>query len=163
MPSLRSLVRVRERGMKIALATSSNQEDLATYGKIIGMEDLVDEASSSADAKASKPDADIFAAALEKSGMRPDQAWQRQQLERPAEIEIVGRYVLGDRRTLGVLAVAELDIGPEPPRPLADLEPGLGWACAAHGVSCKGVIPLMFLDGRSAGSGTAAAHCRRRP
>jgi HAD superfamily hydrolase (TIGR01509 family) len=72
--ALELLVRVRERGMKIALATSSNQEDLATYGKIIGMEDLVDEASSSADAKASKPDADIFAAALKKSGMRPDQA-----------------------------------------------------------------------------------------
>jgi len=68
------LVRVRERGMKIALATSSNQEDLATYGKIIDMEDLVDEASSSADAKASKPDADIFAVALKKSGMRPEQA-----------------------------------------------------------------------------------------
>ena len=38
------------------------------------MEDLVDEASSSADAKNSKPDPDIFAAALEKVKMRPEQA-----------------------------------------------------------------------------------------
>jgi HAD superfamily hydrolase (TIGR01509 family) len=38
------------------------------------MDDLVDEASSSADAKASKPEADIFAAALEKVKMRAEQA-----------------------------------------------------------------------------------------
>jgi phosphoglycolate phosphatase-like HAD superfamily hydrolase len=38
------------------------------------MEDLVDEASSSADAKASKPEADIFAAALQKLDMRTEQA-----------------------------------------------------------------------------------------
>jgi len=68
------LERVRATGMKIALATSSDPEDLSTYGKIIGMEDLVDEASSSGDAKASKPSADIFAAALGKVGMRPEQA-----------------------------------------------------------------------------------------
>jgi HAD superfamily hydrolase (TIGR01509 family) len=68
------LVRVRDSGMKIALATSSDEEDLATYGKILEMEDLVDEASSSADAKASKPAADIFAAALNKVGMKAEQA-----------------------------------------------------------------------------------------
>lgn len=68
------LVRVRESGMKIVLATSSDQEDLATYGKLLQMEDLVDEASSSADATASKPAADIFDAALKKVGMGPKQA-----------------------------------------------------------------------------------------
>jgi phosphoglycolate phosphatase-like HAD superfamily hydrolase len=60
--------------MKIALATSSEKADLAIYGKLVGMDDLVDEASSSADAKASKPEADIFAAALLKVDMRPEQA-----------------------------------------------------------------------------------------
>ncbi len=68
------LARVREAGKKIALATSSNQEDLGTYKKIVGMEDLIDEESSSADAKESKPEADIFAAALKKMGMEPKQA-----------------------------------------------------------------------------------------
>lgn len=68
------LVRVRQQGMKIALATSSNQEDLATYSEIIGMEDLVDEASSSADAKESKPDPDIFAAACRKIGISIEDA-----------------------------------------------------------------------------------------
>ena len=68
------LRRVRSVGMKIALATSSEKEDLAVYGNLVGMDDLVDEASSSADAKASKPDPDIFAAALKKVNMRPQQA-----------------------------------------------------------------------------------------
>lgn len=68
------LVKVREAGMKIALATSSDPEDLKTYGKIIGMEDLVDEASSKGDVSRSKPEPDIFAAALEKMGMEASQA-----------------------------------------------------------------------------------------
>ena len=68
------LLRVRNSGSKIAIATSSEKADLALYGKLVGMDDLVDEASSSADANASKPEADIFAAALQKVNMRPDQA-----------------------------------------------------------------------------------------
>lgn len=68
------LERVRKAGMKIALATSSDPEDLATFGRLLGMDDLVDEASSAGDAKRSKPAPDIFAAALEKVGMRSEQA-----------------------------------------------------------------------------------------
>jgi HAD superfamily hydrolase (TIGR01509 family) len=68
------LLRVKESGKKIALATSGDEEDLATYGRIVGMDDLIEKASSSADAKHSKPDPDIFAAALKKVGMRPEQA-----------------------------------------------------------------------------------------
>ncbi|KAA6463279.1 HAD family hydrolase [Acidobacteria bacterium AB60] len=68
------LENLTRRGMKIALATSSDPEDLPTYGKIVGMEDLVDEASSSGDAEASKPEPDIFSAALAKAGMKPEQA-----------------------------------------------------------------------------------------
>ena len=68
------LRRVRRAGMEIALATSSDQEDLSIYGKLVGMEDLVDAASSGDDAQNSKPAADIFAAALKKMNMRPEQA-----------------------------------------------------------------------------------------
>ena len=60
--------------MKIVIASSSDEEDLGTYGKIVNMEDLIDKASSSADAESSKPEGDIFAAALKKVGMQPDQA-----------------------------------------------------------------------------------------
>lgn len=68
------LLRVRVSGMKIALATSSDKADLAHYGELVGMDDLVHEASSSNDAKASKPDADIFVAALQKVNMEAKQA-----------------------------------------------------------------------------------------
>ena len=68
------LVRVRESGKKIALATSSDEQDVAIYKKIVGMDDLVEKSSSSADVKASKPEPDIFAAALKKVGMQAEQA-----------------------------------------------------------------------------------------
>jgi HAD superfamily hydrolase (TIGR01509 family) len=68
------LVRVKHNGRRIVLATSSEQSDLATYKKIVGMEDLVEEEASSKDAKASKPEPDIFAAALKKAGARADEA-----------------------------------------------------------------------------------------
>ncbi len=77
------LVRVRASGMKLVLATSSEEEDLAIYSRIIGggdkdadqgIDDLVHEAATSSDAKASKPEADIFAAALRKVNMKPEQA-----------------------------------------------------------------------------------------
>ena len=63
------LVRVRESGMRIALATSAGEEDLEFYGNLVGMNDLIEKASSSADAKQSKPEPDIFAAALKKVGL----------------------------------------------------------------------------------------------
>jgi HAD superfamily hydrolase (TIGR01509 family) len=68
------LVRVRESGLKIALATSSEPEDVKRYKQIVGMEDLIDDSSSKGDAKSSKPAPDIFEAALSKVGMTPEQA-----------------------------------------------------------------------------------------
>ncbi len=68
------LRRVRDGGIRIALATSSEPGDLETYGKIVGMEDLIEKAASSADAQTSKPAPDIFAAALKKAGVAADQA-----------------------------------------------------------------------------------------
>jgi HAD superfamily hydrolase (TIGR01509 family) len=68
------LVRVRESGKKIVLATSSKEEDVDTYKRIVGMEELIDEAATDADAKESKPEPDVFAAALRKVGLRADQA-----------------------------------------------------------------------------------------
>jgi beta-phosphoglucomutase-like phosphatase (HAD superfamily) len=44
-------VKVKESGIKIVLATSSDKEDVATYKQIIGIEDLVDEVASGSDAK----------------------------------------------------------------------------------------------------------------
>ena len=68
------LLRVKKSGIRIALATSSDQGDLAIYKRIVGMQDLVEEEATSADAKASKPEPDIFAAALKKAGVGAEQA-----------------------------------------------------------------------------------------
>jgi HAD superfamily hydrolase (TIGR01509 family) len=68
------LVRVKECGIKIALATSSDEADIAIYKRIVGMDDLVEQSATSDDAKESKPNPDIFAAALKKIGIRSNQA-----------------------------------------------------------------------------------------
>ena len=68
------LLRVKQSGRRIALATSSDQADIATYKRIVGMEDLVEEEATSADAEASKPEPDIFAAALTKVGVAAEEA-----------------------------------------------------------------------------------------
>ncbi len=73
-PQSRELLqKVAAAGMKIALATSSDQEDIASYKKIVGMDDLIDEAATGADAEQSKPAPDIFAAALKKIGLEAHQ------------------------------------------------------------------------------------------
>lgn len=66
--------KLKQSGMKIVLATSSDKEDVATYKRIIGIEDLVDEESSASEAKESKPEPDIFAVALKKAGTSADRA-----------------------------------------------------------------------------------------
>jgi HAD superfamily hydrolase (TIGR01509 family) len=68
------LLRVRASGRRIVLATSSDKEDLAVYKKIVDMEDLVEAEATSSDAKQSKPEPDIFAAALQKAGVGAQQA-----------------------------------------------------------------------------------------
>jgi HAD superfamily hydrolase (TIGR01509 family) len=68
------LLRVKKSGRRIVLATSSDPGDLAIYKKIVGMEDLVEQEATSADAQASKPEPDIFAAALKKAGVGAEQA-----------------------------------------------------------------------------------------
>ena len=56
--------------------------------------------------------------------MRADRARQRQQLQRPCQIEFAD--ILGDRRHLARLALADLDIGSEPPGFALHRQPGLG-------------------------------------
>jgi HAD superfamily hydrolase (TIGR01509 family) len=66
--------KVKESGIKIVLATSSDKEDVATYKRIIGIDDLVDEVTSASDAKESKPEPDIFEVALKKIGVAAGRA-----------------------------------------------------------------------------------------
>jgi len=64
------LERVKAAGIEVALASSASKEDLLTYKKILGVEEIVDEETSADDAKKSKPHPDIFDAALRRLGDR---------------------------------------------------------------------------------------------
>jgi HAD superfamily hydrolase (TIGR01509 family) len=60
------LRRVRDAGIKVAIASSAKEDELDTYLEIAGITKLVDEITSSTDAAESKPAPDIFEVALKK-------------------------------------------------------------------------------------------------
>ena len=64
------LLRLRDAGIRLSLASSADKQDLATYKKIAGMEDLIEEESSADDADRSKPHPDIFEATLKRLGLK---------------------------------------------------------------------------------------------
>lgn len=66
-PGVRALFeRLRADGTTIALASSGKRSEVEHYQKVLGIEDLVDAATSSDDAERSKPHPDIFQAALKR-------------------------------------------------------------------------------------------------
>jgi HAD superfamily hydrolase (TIGR01509 family) len=90
--------RIRDAGQRIALASSAKGDELAVYKKLAGITDLVDEETSSDDADKSKPDPDIFVAALERLKLRPQQAIVVG--DTPYDAEAAGKAGL---KTIGVL------------------------------------------------------------
>jgi len=65
---------LRDDGLQLVVATSARPEELEGLLEVAGATRLVDAASSSADAKRSKPDPDIVHAALVKIGCEPGEA-----------------------------------------------------------------------------------------
>lgn len=66
-PQARALLqRMRDDGYKLAVASSSQPDELQTLLKITNVQDLLEETTSSGDAKSSKPDPDIIQVALDK-------------------------------------------------------------------------------------------------
>ena len=65
------LLRLKEAGIRLSLASSASKEDLLVYKKIGQMEDLIEEESSADDAERSKPHPDIFQATLKRLGLKP--------------------------------------------------------------------------------------------
>ena len=59
---------LRERGVRLALASSAKGVELERYKEIAGIADLIHEETSRDDAAKSKPDPDIFLAALNRLG-----------------------------------------------------------------------------------------------
>ena len=68
-PEVRSLFeRLEQSGIRIALASSAKGDELNHYKRLADIEDLVQEQTSSDDADRSKPEPDIFQAALARLG-----------------------------------------------------------------------------------------------
>ena len=66
--------RLKEAGMKTAAASSAKQRELDVYLEVAGITNLMDVSTCSDDVGDSKPDPDIFLAALEKLGCGADEA-----------------------------------------------------------------------------------------
>lgn len=101
LPGARDLFeRVKAEGLNAVLASSAKGDELKRYLKIAGIEDLVDDATSSDDAEKSKPHPDIFEAALAKlDGIAPAEAVVVG--DTPYDAQAAGKAGL---RTVGVLS-----------------------------------------------------------
>jgi len=74
-PGARELLKeIRSKGLTPLVATSSGREDVDRLLERAKVKDLIDDAMTADDADASKPDPDILHAALEKAGVRPEEA-----------------------------------------------------------------------------------------
>jgi HAD superfamily hydrolase (TIGR01509 family) len=73
-PGVRALLeRMREAGLRLAIATSSPTEELEPAIDLAGIRDLLEKRTSADDADSSKPDPDILHAALDQLGLRPEE------------------------------------------------------------------------------------------
>lgn len=70
----RLLERMRQEGLRIAVATSSEREDLEAFKTVLKIHDLVEEDTTADDADKAKPEPDIFQAALKQLGLQPAEA-----------------------------------------------------------------------------------------
>ena len=68
------LRRVRNAGLRIAVASSAKKDELGKYLDVAGIADLVDVTTSSDDVEESKPAPDIFEVALKKLGAAANDA-----------------------------------------------------------------------------------------
>jgi HAD superfamily hydrolase (TIGR01509 family) len=78
MAQVRPFPRIREtfealraRGLRIALGSSSNPDEVEYYVELLGVGDLIEGSTSKGDAELSKPSPEIFEAALERTGSDP--------------------------------------------------------------------------------------------
>jgi len=72
-PQARELLeRMRDDGAKLVVATSASDEELRGLLAALGAEWLIDDKTSSSDAKRSKPDPDIVRVAVDKAGVGPE-------------------------------------------------------------------------------------------
>jgi HAD superfamily hydrolase (TIGR01509 family) len=73
LPGAAGLLReCAKRGLTVVLASSANDAELKQLRRVVDADDVITAATSSADAKSSKPAPDILQAALDQSDIDPD-------------------------------------------------------------------------------------------
>lgn len=98
LPMAREFVlRLKEAGVRPALASSADKEDMQIYKRILGVEDLIDEETSASDTSKAKPNPDIFEAALKRLGLPAEKCMALG--DTPYDAEAAGKAGL---RTIGV-------------------------------------------------------------
>ncbi len=98
-PGVRALFqRLLADGRKIALASSAKAEEVSVYARMLQVDDLIDITTSSDDAENSKPQPDIFEAALRRLGMEPENTVAIG--DTPYDAQAAGKAGI---RTIGVL------------------------------------------------------------
>ncbi|HEY6990250.1 MAG TPA: HAD family hydrolase [Bryobacteraceae bacterium] len=115
-PGSRALIeKMRRAGLRIALASSADKEDLGRLKRIAQIEDLVEEETAGEDADKSKPHPDIFKAALDR--LRVDSSEAMALGDTPWDIEAAakaglptvavtsGGWAEDQLRTAGAIAV----------------------------------------------------------
>jgi HAD superfamily hydrolase (TIGR01509 family) len=117
MPDARRLIEVlHERGAEIVLASSASEEDLGHYRAMLDADDLIHDATSSADVEQTKPEPDLILAAMkkvsepERAVLVGDSTWDCEAARR-AGIESIGLLTGGfaesELREAGASAVFE--------------------------------------------------------
>ena len=66
------LEQMRKRGLKLTVASSADKDELQPMLNLVGAADLIEEETSSKDAKQSKPDPDVMQVTLKRAGLPSD-------------------------------------------------------------------------------------------
>ncbi|MDQ1739829.1 MAG: hypothetical protein QOE53_1481, partial [Pseudonocardiales bacterium] len=75
LPGARELVlHCHRAGLVTVLASSASSAELDVLTKVLDLDEVIDATTGSADADSSKPDPDIVLVALDKAGLRPENA-----------------------------------------------------------------------------------------
>ena len=87
------LTKIRDAGIALAVASSAKKEELEPFLRLANVLDLIEAATSSADAESSKPDPDIVQAALQKLALDPGRVLMIG--DTPYDIEAASRAGMG--------------------------------------------------------------------
>ena len=93
-PAVRPLLeRMKADGLRLAIATSSPEDEVKKAIDILGIEDLLEETTSASDAAKSKPDPDVVQAALDRLKLKAGEVLMLG--DTPYDIQAAGKVGIG--------------------------------------------------------------------